>query len=125
MISHNPCHNYVYKFLGRRWIYGGGDMHSPNQVYIVFKSTNQGQQSPCGQIRIQIPGRTFDNISGSSILLTKFLLCSSQRTKIMASLPFSIEVLDDPKRINSHGCTLLLTKNINLLKHPGMNVNVK
>ena len=99
MISHNPCHNYVYKFLaGDMDIWWGGYAFSPNQVYIVFKSTNQGQQIP-GQIleyKFLVGHLT---ISGSSILLTKFLLCSSQRTKIMASLTFNnIEVLDDPKR---------------------------
>ena len=52
------------------------------------------------QIRVQIPGWTFDNIwkYGGDAFLTKLLLCSNQRTKVMASLPSTIEVLDDPKR---------------------------
>jgi len=47
----------------------------------------------------------------------------------MASLPFNIEVLDDPKRktwaLIPMDVHFYLHKNINLLKHPGMNVNVK
>ena len=108
MISYNPSQLRVQIPGPEMDIWWGGYAFSPNQVYIVFKSTNQGQQIP-GQIleyKFLVGHLT---ISGSSILLTKFLLCSSQRTKIMASLPFNIEVLDDPKRINSHGCTLLLT----------------
>ena len=80
------------------------------------------------QIRVQIPGRTFDNIwkYGGDVFLTKFILWSNQRTKIMASLPSTIEVLDDPKRktwalipIDIH---FYLHKDINLLEHPGTNV---
>ena len=100
---------------------------SPHSGKMLSLELQDDSYNP-SQIRVKIPGRTFDNIwkYGGDVFLTKFILWSNQRTKIMASLPSTIEVLDDPKRktwalipIDIH---FYLHKDINLLEHPGMNV---
>ena len=78
-------------------------------------------------IRVSIPGRRLTTIwkYGGDVFLNKFLWYS-RKTKCTASIPSTIEVLDDPKRktfwlvpIDIH---FYLHKAIDLFNHPDKNV---